>query len=67
MELSPPGWIEEVLEARQYAEAFEMIRRAKDPATVPASPMVDLVRLIDVELAVDRYHEKRKAKAKTNG
>jgi hypothetical protein len=65
MERCAPGWIEEVLEARQYAEAYHMVAHAKNAADLPASPMTDLVQQIDAELAVDAYRAKKAAKKGT--
>jgi hypothetical protein len=62
MERCSPGWLEEILEARQYAEAHHMVTSAKNPVDVPSSPMVDLVQQIRLELAVDRYQAKKQVR-----
>lgn len=65
LERCPPGWLQEILEARQYSEAFHLLKSARNDADVPTSPMVELVRTIEAERAVDAYHAKKAAK--TNG
>lgn len=61
MERCGPGWLEEVLEARQYAEAFHMVMNAQSRSDVPSSPIVDLVRKIDMERAAAAYAKKQEA------
>jgi hypothetical protein len=57
----PPGWLEEIIEARQYAEAHYTVTHAKNRSDVPSSPTVDLVREIDMERAAEAYEAKKKA------
>lgn len=58
-----PGWLEEILEARQYAEAHYKVTNAKPGAEMEDSPIVKLAQQIRLELAVDKYHAKKKVKA----
>lgn len=62
MERCSPGWLEEILEARQYAEAHYKVTHVKPGVELESSPIVDLAQQIRLELAVDAYHAKKKVK-----
>lgn len=48
---TPCGWLEEVLEALAYADAKAVFDRAQSRKDLPQTPMMHLVKTIDLELA----------------
>jgi hypothetical protein len=55
--IQPVGWLEEILEARHYAECYHLWTTAKRKADVPDSPMMQVVKEIEFALVA----EERKA------
>ncbi len=51
MAWAPAGWLEEVIEARHYADTYHQVMAASKPSDVPSSPLVDLVREIELDRA----------------
>lgn len=49
----PVGWLEEVMEARAYAECHHLWHTARKKSDVPDSPLMQTVKEIDFELAAE--------------
>jgi len=49
----PGFWLDEVIEARRYAEAKRLWDQNRKRSELPESPWIDLVVEIDMELAAE--------------
>lgn len=58
---APVGFLEEIIEARQYAKAKRIADSAERKADIPTGGMFDLVKSIEFELAQREIDERRAA------
>lgn len=47
---APDGWLDEIIEARHYTEAYHMWSDAKKKSDVPKSPVFDLIKETEFRL-----------------
>ena len=61
---SPAGFLEDVMEARAYAQAWAMVDGAKSAKDIPSSPLTDLAITIRRELAEDELRDELTRRAR---
>lgn len=52
---APAGFLEDIIEAVNYADAKDIYERAERKTDIPSSPLMDLVKAIDFELVTGAW------------
>ena len=58
---APDGLIAQVIEARAFAATYHLYDRTDDKSTLPPSPMIDLVREIEMAAMKRKIEAEREA------